>query len=326
MHRIVSTSLAALPLALLTACSSLATTTRSPQQTSANAPRGRALALVADRPLTISDVQASLIEAAGAAILEEHYLDAALAKRLQEAQRVVTPEDVERERALLRGNIQAEAQVDDAQAQQLLDQVRASRGLGPTRFDALLRRNAALRALVQDSVTVTPEQEAQEFAIAFQPRTRARYFLHERESVASSVRSQVLSAASPSDRRRLFGDLAAQQSQDSSAPRGGLLAPISLNDPSVPLSIRQALSHSAEGDVSDVLAVPGGFAVVLHDGVAPADRADTPDARAALLASLRMRLERLAMDDQAQRILREARVTILDDSLAWSWQRRNTGR
>lgn len=331
MHRTLSTSSTALacaffPMLLLAACATPPALPAAGAHTADTTTRSRTLALVGDRPIALADLQAGLIEAAGAAMLEEQVLDAALANRLEAAQLAVTPHDIEHERELLRANIQSEARVDDAQAQQLLEQVRASRGLGPTRFEAMLRRNASLRALVRETIAITPEQEAQEFALAFQPRIRARYFLHERESVVSTVRSQVLAAQSPSDRRRVLSDLAASQSQDSSAPRGGLLAPISPSDPSVPIAIRQALSRSAEGDVSDVLAVPGGFAIVLHDGQAPPDRVDTPDARDAVLASLRTRRERLAMDAEAQRLLREARVTILDASLEWAWQRRTPAR
>jgi hypothetical protein len=264
----------------------------------------------------------SLAEAAGRVVLEEHMLDDAIAAKLASMQLTISAAEAEKERLLLVTALQTESQADAAQAQQLLQDVRASRGLGPQRFAALLRRNAGLRAIVHDSISITPAQEATEIAIATEPRVRARLLLHERQGVVSSSRDRVLAEATPSDRRRVFAELAVSESQDASAPRGGLLAPLSLSDPSVPRSLRQALSDAQPGGVSDVLSVPGGFAIVMHDGTAPASMSDTPEARERILSSLRTRLERLAMDAEASRLLASRRVTILDASLIWSWEQR----
>jgi hypothetical protein len=275
-------------------------------------------------PIRWDELAPTLSEAAGAVALSEVALDRALAKRCESGAIVIGPAQVEAERAALALALAEEARADADRGEDLLARVRASRGLGPVRFEALLRRNAMLRALVRGEVVVSEEQVALEGRIASGPRCTIRVLTTPSQAVAASARSAALSGDAGSRGAR-FGERAARESTDqASAARGGLIEGVSPLDPAVPAPIREALATLAVGDVSSVLGLDKGFAVVLLESRgAPDERAPS---REALAARVRARMERLAMDRLAGQVAAsDGAVTVLDPSLAWSWQRASRG-
>src|SRR5690606_3630103 len=85
-----------------------------------------------------------------------------------------------------------------------------------------------------------------------------------------------------------FAELAMRHSIDASASRGGLLAPISTVDPAYPLAMLKAIdglvaraeadgarADGGDGEVSEVVAIDGGYALVQLverlEGSVPAD-------------------------------------------------------
>lgn len=73
--------------------------------------------------------------------------------------------------------------------------------------------------------------------------------------------------------------------------------------------------------VSEVIAVPGGYALVLVESRTPGEEL-TAARRTQIEARLRRRLERLAMNNLADSLLAEAKVVVFDPSLRWSWEHR----
>lgn len=288
------------------------------QATARSAGEGKPIALVGERPVTISDLSAPLSELAGSVALREYALDTALDRELAAANLRIGPADIAREREALLANLADESRVSMDQAERLLERVRASRGLGPVRFDQLLARNAKMRALVREDVVITPELLEREVALQTTPRARIRLLLNSSQREAAAARDRVL-AAPAGLRSATFAEEAIARSTDASAGAGGLVEAIHASDPGVPGAIRAALGTMQTGDISDVLAIDGGFAVVLFEGQAPAAMAEgTP--RAAIERRLRGRLERLAMDALGQRLVRESNVRVLDNSMSWSWE------
>lgn len=214
-----------------------------------------------------------------------------------------------------------DAGISPTAAADVLDDLRTRRGLGPTRFDSLLRRNAALRRLVRDSVSVSnPEIEAA-LAARYAERVNTRIIVVRTEREASNLRSQLKDV--PGSITVLFAQLAMQHSLDASAPRGGLLDPFSLEDATYPIALRQALQSLAPGDsITPSIALDGGYAIVLLEGRSPSPYAKRPGDESMIEQQIRLRKERIAMDQLARRLLDAAGVTVFDESLAWSWSRR----
>ncbi len=277
------------------------------------------VAVLRDSMVTWDDLHHTLAEAAGAAALEEVILDRLLDAKAAAGGVRATDEDIAAERERLVARIAGEAGISPDQAQAQVDRVCRSRGLGPKRFSALLARNARLRALSRGDVTITPEQVDAEEKITNGERSRIRVFMHSSQAVCSAARERVLADDATTELiAARFADAAMHESTDtSSSARGGLLESVSPSDPAVPEAIANAITSLAPGQVSPVLVTGQGFALVLLEGrTAPA--AVLP--RDEVEVRLRSRLERIAMERYAQQLLREAQVTVLDDSLGWSWE------
>lgn len=260
-----------------------------------------------------SELRPILAERAGAAAIEEVLLDKRL--RTTAAQRgiTITEEAMRAEEAALRHQLSTDAE----RAERLLEELRARQGLGPTRWRALLWRNAALRALVAEEVQVQPAQVEAALDAAHGPRRRARVIAVPDLRTAQHV-SERLKAG------EAFPDLAAELSTDVSAARGGLIAPVSRLDPAFPTAFREALwALAAVGGVSPPVMTGAGFVLVRYEGDVPAT---TPpaDARAEAERAVRLAQERALMETLARDMMRDANPSIFDESLADSWRRTMT--
>jgi hypothetical protein len=270
--------------------------------------------------ITWGDLAPALAEVNGAAALEDAVLDRMVALRLQETGIVLGAEDIDREREQLRATLADEAGLDADASEEMLENIRRDRGLGPRRFEALLRRNAGLRALARPEAAPSDDQIALETRLLTSQRVRARVMASASRTAIESARAEVL-AGSPSFEvvSARFAQRAQQVSTDPTAPLGGLVEGMSADDPAVPQSVREAIRSLSPGAVSDVLQLPTGFGLVLVETRTPP--APAP-ARDAVEQRVRRRGERVIMQRLARELLRDAGVSVVDDSLAWSWDAR----
>jgi parvulin-like peptidyl-prolyl isomerase len=264
-----------------------------------------------------AELRPLLAERAGAVVLEEVLLDRQLERLLRERNLKVEPAMVEREsRDLLAGLSE-----DQDRAERLLEDLRTAQGLGDRRWNALLRRNAAARLLVQDQIRLTPQAVEAAMDAAHGARRRCRIMALPDLKACAEARKR-LDAGEP------FGEVAAAMSSDRSAARGGLVNPVSRLDPSWPASFRQALWDLPAGGTSAPVLVDQGYVLVRMEGEAPADAVDPALARAAAERDVRRAQERVQMEALVSG-LREAQrdAVISDDDLRGAWRRvRNAAR
>lgn len=264
-----------------------------------------------------------LAESAGAVILEEILLTTLAERELNRAGMILSPQDIEAERAeLVRALSDQNVQGDPST---LITAVRRSRGLGDNRFELLLRRTAALRKLVTSDITITDEEVALAHRIRYGSRYRTRLIMTSTEREAALIVSQ-LRPLDPSTRRARFIQYAVDQSIDSSANAGGLLEPISAADPSYPATVRSALASLQPGDMSPVLAMNPNYAIVLVEEITPDQNVPLASVASSLRTDIRRRQERLAMDRKAQILMESTSPTVIDPSLQWSWRTRESRR
>lgn len=282
------------------------------------APVERPPVMVDGQPVSWDELRAALSEAAGAAAVEEIALSRIVEAEFARRGLQLTEADLQRERELVERSLAAEGAGSDSAAE-MLSRIRRSRGLGPARFDSLLRRNAMLRRLVQAEVVITDEQVRTAHAVRHGPRCRARIIVAPSEREAAQARSRVEGAA---DRRAAFIEEAIARSTDPSASRGGLLEPISPADPAYPVSVRRALEALRPGELSPVVALEHGYALLLLDERTEGDGTPIDAVRPELERLLRTRQERVLMDRTASQMLETARITVFDPSLEWSWRTR----
>ncbi len=316
MHRHAPLALAA----LLAGCSSSASPRDAPAErvlrSDSPTPSSRRTriappAALDGQPLVWDDLHDALIEGAGAIALEETVLDRLLAKEAARHGVRVEQVDLEQEERSLLRSLAAAAETTSEEA--VLEELRRQRGLGPTRYRALLHRTATMRALVAPSVNINQETLDLARAIRFGEKRRVRLI-----TAPSLVEAQT--ALRAIERGEPFAEVAARLSTDASAPRGGLIEPFSLADPSYPAAVRDAAGALEPGDVSAAVAIEGGYAVLRLEEVLPAR---TPrGAEAVLLEDARAEQERVLMTALARRLLREASLTIFDPALETAWRRR----
>lgn len=278
-------------------------------------------ALLNSQPLAQAALLPALFELAGPQALEEAALDALLEQQLSVAGMPLPADWQAQEESLLLASIATEASISPDDASRLLTQVRARRALGPARYLAQLRRTAMLRALVAQDAAPTQADVSRELALLQSDRARIRLLVVPSQAQAQSAREQVLMDQDPLGRAARLSVLAQRSSTDPSASAGGLIEGVSAEDPAVPLALRTALAQLAPGEVSRVLALDAGFAIALLEARTPANPSQgqkTSQEQAQARATLR--LQRIAMDRLAQRLLAAANITPLDASLLWSWE------
>jgi len=272
------------------------------------------LAFIEERSVRREHLEPLLLEAAGGIVLEEVVLDRVLESRCAEAEIRLGRGDLVRERNLLLEELDP---ADPDRAVLLLDRLRARRGLGPRRFDLLLRRNAMLRALVADDVRITDEQLQRRHAYRFGPRYRVRV-------VSNPDRALVLEAREQAESGAHVPTLAAEYGADISAQRGGLLDAVSPLDERYPEVMRRQLAVLEPGTVSPVFRIDNGFAfMVVEARIEPtAEPPPLDEVRDELETEIRRDRERFLMDSLAESILLETDVVVADPALGTSWRQR----
>jgi len=279
--------------------------------------------VVDGRPIPIDELEAHLREIAGAEVIADLVLSEKLRRELDRRGLVVTEADIEHERNNLVGAIQSEAATDPNTAEQLLADIRLQRGLGPSRFPALLERNAMLRRLARARIAdagefITEEDVQRRYQVLHGKRYVARVITLATEREAGEVRRQLGDTPSLDT----FAAMAVRVSTDASGIRGGSLEPISPLDPAYESIVRRSLDELEEGQASHVVAIEGGFAIFLLERTIPPSDKPLRELSDAIRADLELRQERVFMDRFAKELLAEASVTIFDRSLEWSWQAR----
>ena len=264
------------------------------------APATGLVAIVDGNAVSFDDIRAALVESAGAATLRDKVVDLRIAARLKSGGIAIGAEDIERERSILLDTLDG----DRMRAIELLGEIRRRQALGDVRFEALLRRNAGLRALVAGEVKLDEEGIEHVFDMLHGPKRTARLAV-----LASLSDAEALLRDHAT---REFAELAFERSLDETAARGGLLAPIARRDPSYPETLRAAIFATEVGGTSAPVLDGSRFYVVEVVAEKPADGTTREVARARCERTLRLSRERLLMDALARELASSEGVTVFD--------------
>jgi hypothetical protein len=275
----------------------------------------RPAAIVNGRFVVSGELMPLLYEAAGATVLQEVADDRLVAAAAEEAGVLIDAGEVEAERRLFYRSLSE----DPDQAVRLAQQVRERQGLGRSRFDRLLRRNAMLRAMVAGGVTVADESVRRMHEGVHGPKRQARLIVAAGLPDAEGVIRR-LDAGEP------FADVAVEVSTDASAARGGLLEPISRVDPRYPEALRQALWALSPDGVSSPILLDNGCAVLLLVREIDADGVGLEEARPRLEELVRLEQERILMDRKIRQLRAGVTINVIDESLRESWEWRQRAR
>ena len=275
----------------------------------------RPAALVDGLPVSRSDLFPAAAELAGAQALREYALDRMLERELGDRGLEVTEAMLEAERDRLAGVTGQTELADPGSLASLLE----SRGLGPERLAALLRRNASLRLLIPETI-ISQESVDLAFRVRHGPRSVVRVAVFRTPTEASDALREIRSRARSVGLVAAFAEVAAARSIDPSAILGGLMGEISLLDPGLSASLRTAVRDAPIGEIGPMVALERAFALVLVEEERPGTGVEFAEVEAEISAEVRSRAERLAMDALAEDLITRAGITVLDPSLRWSWE------
>ena len=199
---------------------------------------------------------------------------------------------------------------DPDRAERMLQNIRNTRGLGPTRFGRMLRRNALLRAMIGKEIEIPEDLVLAAWDSRNGPKRVARIIAVENLEDARDARTRI---AAGDD----FAEVAAEISLDASAPRGGILSPVSRLDPVWPQSFREALFNLEPDQLSNPIAVDDRFLLLRLEREEAASGVTMEQGRDDALSIARMATERLLMDRLARRLVDESEIEVLDRAIRW---------
>ena len=260
--------------------------------------------------LSRSRIDSLMIEMTGRVALQEALLDEILVHALKRRGIQLPPDAIERERSLMMSILSE----DETEGYRLLEEIRLREGLGPVRFTALLKRNAALRQLIKDQVELREEAVFAAWDTLHGPRRIARVVVTPNLLQAREATELIRQGSE-------FTEVAARFSTDSSAKAGGLLQPISRLDPSWPTAFRETLWALEVGGVSEPVLVDGDYLVITYVDDVPGDGVTFEDGRLTALKNLRRGQERLLMDAEASQLLNSVEIDVIDSELDQAWKR-----
>jgi len=266
------------------------------------------IAYINSKPLVWSAIEKPLLEAGGGQVLLDEVLDQTITRRLSERGLKVEPADVAAEQRILTDSLHP----DPDQAQRLLGELRARRGLGDGRYRRLLVRNAGLRKLIKDEVLVPEQALRLAFDAQYGARYETRLIVVDNEQQAADVVRTARGGAS-------FTDLAIQRSTDSSRAQGGLLSPFSAADPTYPQAVRNAVTALQVGEITDPVSLERGYAVLKLERKIDGPAVKFDDVKEALQRGVRLDGERQHMQQTVRAILAETDVVVLDGAMQQSW-------
>ncbi|MCP3904805.1 MAG: hypothetical protein GY715_14350 [Planctomycetes bacterium] len=271
----------------------------------------RPAAMIEGRGVLWGRLRPILTELAGAQALQEMILDERLAVLVADAPITIEADAVAEEERLLLATLSDDPDL----ARRLLNDLRDRERLGPNRYPRLLRRNAMLRALVRDDVRITDNDVVQMYDMVHGSKRQVRIITSPDLRTAQAARSRTIDGAH-------FADVAVELSTDTSASRGGLLAPFSRHDPTYPGAVRQAVWNlDVPGALSDPILLDNGYALVRLERELPGSGIAIGDVEDRMRRLARMRRERQLMDRLARREVGVAQVLIFDEGLNASWER-----
>jgi len=279
----------------------------SPTPTPTVVSAARPIALAEGERVTLAEVEAALLERAGAEVLRERVLDRAVAREAARRDLDIDDLAVAREREIVLETLSD----DPDRAERLLADLRRERGLGPTRFAALLRRTATLRALVAEDVVVDDALVQSAWDATHGEKRVSRVIALEDLRAAETARRRVVTGEP-------FGLVAAESSVDPSAVRGGRLPAVSRLDPAWPEAFRSTLFELRPGTISQPIGVDGRFLLIEVVETVPPSGIDLAAGRAEATATARLAVESLLMDRLARRLVPDANLEPLHPALRWS--------
>lgn len=211
---------------------------------------------------------------------------------------------------------------DPAESDRILRTILVRRGIAMDEFRLSTYRNAYLRRIAEPLITpgITEAALKVEFDRMYGPKVLVR---HIQLSDSGAVNKVVQALDNGED----FVAVAGQYSQNiDSAPDGGLLAPFSRLDPSVPAEIREVAFGLEVGKVSGAIRTDGWTQILKMEKRLPAEPVEFEKVAGEVRRSLTDHLVRQKMQELLGTMLESASIQVYDGELSKRFQSLREGK
>lgn len=268
----------------------------------------RVVAIVSGQSITRQDMWDHLVESSGDEIFQDLLLSRAIQHAFdQHHLPELTHEEINFERNVLLRTLQNNSASD-------LNLILAKRGYGKIRLQALCKRNAGLRKLVQQNINITDASVQRMFALLHGPKFPVQILVTSTLDQASQARRNIQDGES-------FATVAQRISIDPSSPMGGVVAPISPADPLWPTSVRELIQTLEVGDCSPPILIEDRWLLITVTDPPTVQTVHLADVREEMEQLSRLAMEQLEMDQLSKRLRANINPNIIDPTLKRASQR-----
>ncbi len=267
--------------------------------------QSRIVALVADTPIRQDDLWDSLIQMSGKKALDDAILDIGVMNELKRRGLVVSNVELETERSLLIETLAVE-NFDDA-----LELLWSTLSLTEPQVNNLIERNAGLRKLIAEHVTVNDETIERMFQILHGPSAEARII------VCDTIEAAHLAMGALQEGQR-FAEVASLYSTDSSRVNRGFLGEVIYADPQWPASLREQIEVINVGAHSKPFLLDTRWVIVNKISENFPNSVKLQDVQDEVAEIAKRAQERLRMDQLSIQILQTYQPSIYDNALEQS--------
>jgi parvulin-like peptidyl-prolyl isomerase len=276
------------------------------------------VAWVNDVPIERRALSRLLWESRGLALLQQLVLRDVARQEAERLELSITPEDVDREYDL---TLQADRFDGDdpenltpTRREQLIDEWTRTRGVTRRELAIAMERQAYLRQMVKDRITITEAMLRREFARTHGEKVEVRHIQLDAPRTWPQIEQRIKMGED-------FADLVADYSRNRlSRQDRGLLPPFTAEDPGVPAAFAKVAFALEPGQISNPIEVEGSYHVLRLERRIPAEEVTFDQVEQELRKNLRARLLAEEMERLGQKLISGCKLRIEDRLLRQQYQ------
>lgn len=284
------------------------------------------IAAVNGRPISRERLLGLLLAGRGAEVLDELIVMELVRQQAAERGITVTAREVEAEyerslRIMLSTLTAGEPDtIERETAERVLDEVLVARGISEEEYRLGVTRNAYLRKLATDGLSLTEAELRDEMSRAFGERVRVRHIQLGSLADAERVARRLEDGAD-------FAEMARQHSANRvTGPAGGILDSFSRNEPDVPALLREAAFGLAVGAVSSPIRQDAWYHIIRVEERLAGEDVVFEEVRPQLEKRVTERRVGAEMQRISAELFESANITVRDKVLEAEFLDRHPGR
>lgn len=283
------------------------TATTMPAGAAAAMPTGDVMAYVNNQPIAMSRLSEMLVQDYGLAYSQQLVASELVNQEAAKRNIKLTDADLQAENDAVLKRALGELPAP-AQRESILANLIRQFGVTQTMWDLVMRRQAILRRIAAEQVTISDDDLKNEFDVQYSRSVTVRDIQTGSAQDAERMLKTLQAIKDPKDVEAAFIDLAKKNSNGYTAVDGGLLPPITAKSEDVLPAFREAaLAMTKPGQLAGLVQTGTAFHVIYCVKVEAPKNVKLADVRKGLEASIRDRKTGQLQQDLLQKMIQNAR-------------------